>query len=397
MDKTKKGQLNKELELFARAILCVQTEYVDDIEPRSLVYGALRGLLNDLDPHSQFLTPDEHEDLKIETEGRFGGIGVEISVRDRLVTIVTPIEGTPAWSAGIKTNDRIVKINDTLIKNFTLNDTVKILRGAPGTEVVVVVWRENDGKLYTFKIKRALIEIKDIKEAKMLESHIGYIKLAEFRQNTPEELDRILKDFKYQKMEALIFDLRNNPGGLLEEAVQVASRFLPKGTLIVSIKGRDPKKDEVFNADFADAQTKMPVVVLVNGGSASGSEIVAGALQDHKRAVILGEKTFGKGSVQTVFPLDDGSALKITTSRYFTPAGHSIHEKGITPDILAKEDSYCKKPEVNKEEDIDAIFENFEENKIEVVKPESQEKDTQLQRAIDLIKSIMIYRNVEGK
>ena len=399
IDRSKKNETYKELELFAGALTCVQSQYVDEVKPQDLIYGAIAGMINELDPHSQFLTPQEYEDLKIETEGRFGGIGVEIIMKDGLATIVTPIEDTPAWDAGLKTGDRLVKIDDAVIKNLVLSDVVKKLRGKPGTEVVVIAWREKEDKLYTFKIKRAMIEVNDIKEAKLLEPGIGYIRLAEFREDTPQELDRILKEFKDQGAGALVFDLRNNPGGLLDKAVDVAARFLEKGTLIVSIRGRDPGQDEIFNASYGMPDTSMLIVLLVNEGSASGSEIVAGAFQDNKRAIVLGEKTFGKGSVQTVLPLGDGSALKLTTSRYFTPGGKSIHEKGILPDIVVEQpDAQDRAVIQNKDENgLEMVFETIEEKKTSETVPELKQvysDDAQLARAVDLLKSIRIYKGL---
>jgi carboxyl-terminal processing protease len=403
IDRTKKNETYKELEIFADALAYIQTQYADQTKPKDLIYGALSGMVNSLDPHSQFLTPQEYEDLKVETEGKFGGIGVEITIKDNLVTVITPIEGTPAWDAGIETGDRIVKIDDTVIKNFTLSDVVKKLRGKPGTEVNVVIWREKEGKLHSYKIRRSMIEVKDIKESKILEDHIGYLKLVEFTEDTPSELDIALKDLKDKGALELVIDLRNNPGGLLDKAIAVAERFLARGTLIVSIKGRDSKQNAEYRADFKSPDVDMPIVLLVNEGSASGSEIVAGAFKDNRRAIILGEKTFGKGSVQTVLPLRDGSALKLTTSRYYTPKGESIHEKGVEPDILvAQAGPLDGKPEdekIKNEEELEMIFENVEQKK-----PDSQEealqkiysKDAQLSRAVDLLKSIRIYKSLHS-
>ena len=395
MGHNKASDLSKELDLFADGLAIVQTQYVDQKKPKDLIYGAFSGLLNNLDPHSQFLTPQEYEDLKQETVGKFGGIGVEITIKDNLVTIITPMEGTPAWDAGLASNDRIVKIDGVVMKNFTLDEVSKKLRGTPGTMVDIVVWREKDSKLHSFKIKRQMIEVKDIKEARILGDHIGYLRIVEFREGTPADLDKTLRDLKEKGMESLILDLRNNPGGLLDEAIQATERFLPRGTLIVSMKGRDEKQNTEYKSDFRSAETNMPMVVLVNEGSASGSEILAGALQDHKRAILLGTKTFGKGSVQTVFPLSDGSALKLTTSRYFTPSGRSIHEKGIMPDIIVENKELVEKKKGD-EEKLEEIFEGVEEKK-----PETQEdillkigeRDAQLSRAFDLLKSISVYKN----
>lgn len=405
VDRSRKDETYKELELFADALAYVQVQYADETKPQDLIYGALSGMINGLDPHSAFLTPEEFEDLKVETEGKFGGIGVEITIREGLVTVITPIEDTPAWDAGIQTGDRIVKIDDVVIKDFTLSEAVKKLRGKPGTDVAILVWREKESKLLPFKIRRAVIQVKDIKEAKVLEDGVGYIKLVEFRDDTPQELDRALKGLKEQGMDCLVLDLRNNPGGLLDKAVNVAERFLPKGAPVVSVKGRDPKQDTDFVAGFGFADVAMPLVVLVNGGSASGSEIVAGAFQDHKRAIILGEQTFGKGSVQTVIPLRDGSALKLTTSRYITPSGHVIHEKGISPDIVIMAQwPALPKDELDEklkaERELAKIFEGVEETKPDEGQAAMQAlyaKDPQLSRAVDLLKSIKIYRSFEAQ
>jgi carboxyl-terminal processing protease len=391
----KESDTDKEFGLFADALAIVQGQYVDEKKPKDLIYGALSGLLDSLDPHSQFLTPQEYEDLKQDTEGKFGGVGIEITIKDNLVTIITPIEGTPAWDAGLLSNDRIVKIDGVVIKNFTLNEMVKKLRGAPGTEVHIVVWRERDGKLHEFKIKRQMIDIKDIKEVKVVSEHVGYLRLVEFRENTPAELDRALEVLKGKGAESLILDLRNNPGGLLDQAIEVAERFLPRGSLVVSVNGRDEKQNTEYKSEFKSPDLNIPIVVLINEGSASGSEIVAGALQDHKRALLLGTRTFGKGSVQTVFPLSDGSALKLTTSRYFTPSGRSIHEKGIMPDIIVENKVLVEKKKDDKEK-LEEIFEGVEEKKPEskeALSSKIDETDAPLSRALDLLKGWGVYKN----
>ena len=401
IDRSKKNETFKELDLFADALAFIQAQYVDDTKPKDLIYGAMAGMLDRLDPHSQFLMPEEYDELKVETEGKFGGIGIEITIKDSLVTVITPIEDTPAWEAGLQPNDRIVKIDDVVIKNFTLNDAVKKLRGKPGTEVNVVIWRQAENKLHSYKIKRATIVIKDIKEAKILEDHIAYLKLVEFREDTPKELGRALKDLKDQGMDSLVLDLRNNPGGLLDMAIAVSEMFLSKGAVIVSIKGREVKQNAEYRANFKTPYVDMPLIVLVNEGSASGSEIVAGAMQDNKRAIILGATTFGKGSVQTVFPLRDGSALKLTTSRYFTPDGISIHEKGITPDIIvgSKVPVNVVKEAVPEKDTkaYEAIFEGVEDKKTkdEPVLQSLKDvyaSDTTLERAVEILKGIKIYK-----
>ncbi|MGE5280541.1 MAG: S41 family peptidase [Deltaproteobacteria bacterium] len=389
-----KGATYKELELFADALAFVETQYVHEVDPKKLIYGAMAGLLSDLDPHSQFLTPEEYDELKIDTEGKFGGVGVEITMKDNLLTVITPIEGTPAWEAGLQPNDRIVKIDATVVRNFTLNDAVKVLRGKPGSEVQIVAWREKEGKLLTFKMKRAIIQIKDIKEARILEDGIAYLRLVEFREDTPRELDRTLKDFREKGMKSLIVDLRNNPGGLLDQAIDVTKRFLPRGSVLVTVRGRDPEKKESFTSDFSHPDTATPLVLLINEGSASGSEIMAGALRDYKRAVLIGSPSFGKGSIQTVFPLPDGSAMKLTTNYYLTPSGEQIQEKGITPDIVvgappAEEKAAPCAPDVP-----EAIFEKVEPPAQEAAPEPAASSDPALQRAIDLLKSLKVFEKL---
>ncbi len=390
----------KELELFADVLAFVQTQYVKEADPKELIYGAMAGLLSDLDPHSQFMTPDEYNELKIDTEGKFGGVGIEITMKDSLVTVITPIEGTPAWEAGLQPNDRIVKIDDTVIRNFTLNDAVKMLRGKPGTHVEVVVWREKEGNLRSFKIKRAMIKIKDIREARILEEGIAYLKLVEFREETPRELDRVLREFKEDGMVSLIIDLRNNPGGLLDRAIDVTQRFLARGSVLVTIRGRDPEERQAISSTYGRPDTTTPLVLLINEGSASGSEIMAGALRDHKRAVLIGAKSFGKGSIQTVFPLRDGSALKLTTNYYLTPLGEQIQENGITPDIVVSEK--VQEPKLTVSDRLEKIFEKIEPPEEKEGEPAPQEAeppaaaDPVLERAVDLLKSLKVFGNYIG-
>ncbi|MDE2222997.1 MAG: S41 family peptidase, partial [Candidatus Omnitrophica bacterium] len=321
-----KKDLYSQVELFSYALTTVQSQYVDKKSPQDLIYGALRGMLSFLDPHSQFMDPEEYRDLKTETAGKFGGLGVEISMKDDLLTVITPVEDTPAWKAGIKAGDRIVKIGKEVTRDMTLDDAVKRLRGAPGTKVRLTIYREKEGLLKDFTITRQIIRVDDIKEPHLVDDHIGYVRLTEFRENSYNELHRTLEQLRSQGADSLILDLRNNPGGLLEVAVKIAQDFLPAGKTIVSTKGRRPTDDttvvsENKNGDFLN----WPMAVLINEGSASGSEIVAGALRDNKRAVLVGVKSFGKGSVQSVIPMPDGSALRLTTAKYYTPSGVCIN------------------------------------------------------------------------
>lgn len=394
-EKKKKDELLRQVELFSDTLAIIQSDYVDEAKPHDLIYGALKGMLSALDPHSQFMDPQTYNELRADTEGKFGGLGIEITMRDGLLTVVTPLEDTPAWKAGIKANDRIVKINDELTRDMALTDAVKKLRGKPGETVNITVLRESEKKILEFKIVRDIIKIKDIKEALVLEDGIGYVRLVEFRENTPQDMDKALENLKKEGMSALILDLRNNPGGLLDVAVKVTAKFIEKDKLIVSTKGRKASQ----NLEFLSRESKpilgLPMVVLINEGSASGSEIVAGCLQDYKRAIILGVKSFGKGSVQTIIPLGDGSALRLTTSRYFTPLGKQIHGKGVLPDITAEDGKIeltaAQEPHDKKTEE---IFEQIEkkETKPEKTAEFEYKSDNQLMRAVDVLKAIKIYK-----
>ena len=397
MEKKKKDALYRQVELFSDVLAIIQTDYVEEVQPRNLIYGALKGMLSSLDPHSQFMDPDTYNELKVDTEGKFGGLGIEITIKDGLLTVVTPIEDTPAWKAGIKALDRIVKINNELTRDMTLTDAVKRLRGKPGEAVTITILRESEKRLLEFKIVRDVIKIKDIKEARILEDGIGYIRLIEFRENTPRDFELALENLKKDGMNALILDLRNDPGGLLDVAVRVAEKFIQKGKIIVTTKGRKASQNLEFVSRESQAMVDLPMVVLINEGSASGSEIVAASLQDYKRAIILGTKSFGKGSVQTIIPLSDGSALRLTTSKYFTPLGKEIHGKGVIPDIVAEEAKIeiateegqtIKKPQ--------EIFEQIEKkkNKPEEAKSYDYKSDNQLMHAVDVLKAVKIYKEI---
>jgi carboxyl-terminal processing protease len=363
-------------------------------------------MLSALDPHSQFMDPDTYNELKVDTEGKFGGLGIEITLKDNLLTVVTPIEDTPAWKAGIKAKDRIVKINNDLTRDMTLTDAVKKLRGKVGEAVTITVLRESEKKLLEFKIVRGVIKIQDIKGARILDEGIGYIRLVEFRENSAGEMDKALDKLKKAGLNALILDLRNNPGGLLDSAVEISERFLEKGKLIVSTKGRIVSQNMEFTAGYPKPMLDLPMAILINEGSASGSEIVAGAMKDYKRAIIIGVRSFGKGSVQTIVPLSDGSALRLTTSKYFTPSNKLIHGIGIIPDITVEE---VKVPAPDKTEETPGVSDL---NQGKEVKPqdvfdriENKEKkpaegeeldyksDNQLSRAVDVLKGIKIYKD----
>ena len=394
-----KDDLFRQVQLFSDSLAIIQAEYVDEAKPKDLIYGALKGMLSSLDPHSQFMDPDTYNELKVETEGQFGGLGIEITIKDSLLTVVTPIEDTPAWKAGVKSGDRIVKIENELTREMTLGDAVKKMRGKPGEAVNITVLRESEKKILEFKIVRDIIKIKDIKEAKILEEGIGYIRLVEFSEKTVKDINVALENLSKDGMSAFILDLRNNPGGLLDVAVKVAERFIQNGKLIVYTKGRRPTQNLEFLSRSTHPILNLPMAVLINEGSASGSEIVAGSLQDYKRAIIVGTKSFGKGSVQTVIPLSDGSALRLTTSKYFTPSGKVIHGNGVKPDIVVE----AGEVKLSKAEDLKALQpqEIFEEvEKKEKVASEEKEPDyktdNQLIRAVDILKAIRIYKDIKN-
>ncbi len=323
-----------ELKTFSEVFEKIKTDYVEPIDDSTLLENAIRGMLTGLDPHSTYLDPEAYKELKVGTTGEFGGLGIEVGMEDGFVKVITPIDDTPAQLAGIKTGDLIVRINETPVKGLSLGDAVELMRGKPGTDVVLTVVREGEEKPLKFTLTRAIIQVKGVK-FRTLEPGFGYIRIAQFQVHTGENvMDAIssLKKANDNELKGLVLDLRNNPGGVLSAAVSVSDAFLEEG-LIVYTEGRVKDSEFKFKATPTDMLKGAPLVVLVNSGSASASEIVAGALQDHQRAIIMGELTFGKGSVQTILPMKSGSALKLTTARYYTPSGRSIQAEGITPDI----------------------------------------------------------------
>ncbi len=399
-EKKNKDELYRQVELFSDSLAIIQTDYVDETKPKDLIYGSLKGMLSSLDPHSVFMDPETYNsELKVETEGKFGGIGIELTIKDGLLTIITPIEDTPAWKAGLKSGDRILKIDNDLTRDITLTDAVKKMRGKPGEPVHLIILRESEKKLLDFKILRDIIKIKDIKEARILEDGIGYIRLVQFSENTGQEINIALDKLTREKMSALILDLRNNRGGVLDSAVDVSAKFIENGKVIVSIKGRKVPKEAEFISRGKNPILDLPMAVLVNEGSASASEIVAGCLQDYKRAIIIGTKSFGKGSVQTVFPLSDGSVLKLTTGKFFTPLGKVIHDKGVEPDIVVEQEKIVTKEANKDEQNFEEIFDELEkkdkETKKEPAKEEKQfdyKSDNQLTRAVDILKAVKLYK-----
>lgn len=383
----------EELRAFADVFNAVKQGYVEPVEDRKLITQAISGMLSGLDPHSAYLDADAFKDLQVGTQGEFGGLGIEVGMEDGFVKVISPIEDTPAFRAGIKAGDLIVKLDDTPVKGMTLSDAVKRMRGKPNTEITLTVARKGETKPLIVKIVREVIKVQSVK-SKMIEPGYGYVRVVQFQENTGRYLvDHLTKLYKDGALKGLVLDLRNDPGGLLHGAVGVSAAFLKPGALVVSTDGRteDAKRKYTANpedylrgssSDFLkglpEGVKKVPMVVLVNGGSASASEIVAGALQDHRRAVVMGTQTFGKGSVQTILPLNNNSAIKLTTARYYTPSGRSIQAKGIEPDIVVEELPGTQTAQRVREADLVGHLEN-DKDKAAGTKPKAPVEDADRQ------------------
>jgi len=404
-------EVYKSIEIFSEVLRKIEKSYVEDTDAKELIYGAIKGLVGTLDPHSFFMSPEEYKELMIETKGSFTGVGIEITIRNNVLTVVSPIEGTPAFKAGIRAGDQIIMIGDKSTKDLSIMGAVKLIRGPKGSKVELTIRREGLEKPIDFQITRDVIPIRSVRSS-FLPFDIGYIRVSNFQSNTGQELSKALKEMEdKRKLKGLILDLRNNPGGLLSQAIEVADEFLDSG-LIVSIKGRD-KKEEKSIAHKNTRSRRYPMIVLVNEGSASAAEIVAGALQDNKKALVLGTSTFGKGSVQTLLPLSDGSGLRLTTALYYTPSGRSIQASGIEPDIEVafippKEKPKVKEHKTIKEKDLEGhIEEKTPELKREEEKgispdersriQERMDKDNQLKRAVQILQSWNIFSKIEGR
>ena len=324
----------EELRTFSDVFGRIKNDYVESVEDKELLENAIRGMLTGLDPHSSYLDVEQFKELQVGTTGQFGGLGIEVGMENGFVKVIAPIDDTPAQRAGIQAGDLVIRLDDTPVKGMSLNDAVKVMRGEPGTDIELTIVREGLDKPFQVTITRDIIKVRSVKR-RTLEPGYGYLRISQFQSKTADYLEDAIRDLKKENddnLKGLVLDLRNNPGGVLNGAVAVSDAFLTKG-LIVYTEGRIDDSRLRFNATPDDLLDGKPIVVLVNQGSASASEIVAGALQDHKRAIILGSQTFGKGSVQTILPLSGGTALKLTTARYFTPSGRSIQAEGITPDI----------------------------------------------------------------
>ena len=399
----------EELQTFTDVMSRIKQDYVEPVKDKKLLEDSIRGMLAGLDPHSAYLSPEEFKELRIGTTGQFGGLGIEVTMEGGLVKVVAPIDDTPASRAGIKAGDLIIRIDDKPVKGLSLNDAVKLMRGKPGTDIKLTIVREGEPETIEMTITREIIRTKSVK-SRSLEPGFGYVRISSFQSRTATDLLKAISELQDKEtLKGLVLDLRNNPGGVLNGAVGVSDAFLDDG-LIVYTKGRVADSNMKYTATPGDALNGKPLVVLVNGGSASASEIVAGALQDHKRAIIMGRKTFGKGSVQTIQELRNGGAVKLTTARYFTPSGRSIQAQGIEPDIKLRAIKLAKLnedgPKALKEKDLERHLANpngeseakpdkEEEAKkqaeeIDRVETELSQKDYQLYEALTLLKGLSI-------
>ncbi|TAL27200.1 MAG: S41 family peptidase [Nitrospirae bacterium] len=404
------GEGYEELKIFTEVLSIVKRNYVEDVKIKDMIYGAIKGMLNSLDPHSGFMPPEAYKEMQVDTKGEFGGVGIQIGVKEGALTVIAPIEDTPADKAGIKAGDKIIKISGESTRDMSLHDAVGKMRGQKGTAVVLTIMREGWKETKDFTIVRDIIKVKSVK-AKVLEDKIGHVKINQFQEKTASDLDSALSKILKEGATSLILDLRNNPGGLLNSAVEVSGQFLPPGKVVVFIKGRTGERTDYRTQNEGavepieekhKALRTMPMIVLVNQGSASASEIVAGALKDWNRAVVLGVQTFGKGSVQSVIPLSDGSGLRLTTARYYTPKGISIQSTGIVPDIVVKleQKGNGKEHPVVREKDLERHLKNDQSDE-KTKEPEemapieiSEKDDVQLQRAIDLLKSWKVLKEL---
>jgi carboxyl-terminal processing protease len=391
-----KNNLIQQMDLFVRVLEKVRQEYVDGekVTYQELIYGALKGMLSTLDPHSEFMEPAKYDDLRDDTEGSYGGVGLVISLRDNVLTVVSPMEDTPAFNAGVLSGDKVIRIDGRSTEKMTLSDAVKRLKGEAGTTVRITISRPSLPQPKEITLTRAVIKLDTVKDIDghrnfpLSENKIGYIRLVQFGEQTARDLQDALRKLRKEGMEGLVLDLRNNPGGLLDQAVSVCEFFMKRGELIVSTEGRGPQADAKYVSKGRDLYPDLQIVVLVNGGSASASEIVAGCLQDRGRAFVMGEQTFGKGSVQSIMPLQDGSALRLTTARYYTPSHKVIHEKGITPDSIVPMSA----------EEEEALFLKRVPGGVDSLDEERREqvmnaRDVQLDRAMDFLKGMLLFRD----
>src|SRR5213082_1874600 len=380
-----------QIAVFAKAIQLLRQDYVDGNKTsyHDLVYAAMKGMLASLDPHSQFMEPDDFRDMQDDTRSRFNGLGIEVSTKNGVLTVVTPMEDTPAAKAGILAGNQILKINGTPTEKLELQQAVNLLRGKPEQKATLTILRPSTKEVKDYVLERAEVKVQSVKNAHLIDGgltgpfKVGYIRIVQFNEPTAEELAKALDDLQKRGMQALILDLRNNPGGLLNSAVDVCGQFLPPNTAVVSTQGRVASQEREYTTSAASKERpKFPLAVLVNEGSASGAEIVSGALKDLKRAIIVGETTFGKGSVQNVMQLPDGSALRFTTAKYYTPGKQVIHGNGVTPTIAVP---------MTAEQERALFASRNADPKVEDEKIQVRSRDPQLLRAIDALKGVMIY------
>jgi len=381
-----------ELRTFSEVFATIKNHYVEPVDDKELLENAVRGMLTGLDPHSSYLDEADFTDLKVGTSGEFGGLGIEVGMEDGFVKVISPIDDTPAQRAGVQAGDLIIRLDDTPVKGLSLKDAVDIMRGKPGTKILLTIVREGDIKPLKIEITRDIIKVASVKE-KLLNKHYAYIRITQFQSNTGENVQDAIEKLKNESndsLQGMILDLRNNPGGVLGASVDVADSFLTSGRIVYT-EGRSQNTEVNYNATPGDILDGLPIVVLINVGSASASEIVAGALQDHKRAIIMGTRSFGKGSVQTVVPLKDGNALKLTTARYYTPSGRSIQAEGIEPDVILDNMKLAAIEEADfkpiKEVNLTGHLDNSDANKATETKSDEENETTEKQARADLARS----------
>ncbi|MEA2014308.1 MAG: S41 family peptidase [Thermodesulfobacteriota bacterium] len=391
----------KNLKLFNEVLQLVEKNYVEEVDSKEVINSAINGMIKSLDPHSAFMTAEQFCDLTVNTKGAFSGLGIVITMQDNMIVVVSPIEDKPAFLAGVKAGDKIIKINGKMIKDFSIMDVVHRLRGKKGTKIAITIIRDGEEAPIDFEIVRDIIEIKSVKQKKY-SGDIGYIRISNFQETTADELNKAIEEIRAGDvyLKGIILDLRSNPGGLLDQSIRVADAFLKAG-VIVSSRGRTKGSESVYEARYDGNEPECPIIILINGGTASAAEIVSGALHDNKRAILLGTRTFGKGSVQTVVPLKDGSALKLTIARYYTPDEKSIQAKGIMPDVVVE---YTKPVAVDKgkrkelrEKDLKGHIEAEKEQKGDDKADKEMDdfrKDNQLKSAIDLLRSWDFFREI---
>ena len=398
----------EEIHRLNNAFETIKGSYVDEMDDKELINAAIRGMISDLDPHSAYLEPIAYKNLRTSTSGKFGGLGIEVTMENGFVKVVSPIDDTPAFKAGVKAGDLIIRLDELSVKGMSLKEAVDIMRGEPGTDIELTIVRENEGKPIEITITRDIIQITSVR-SEMLEDNIVYIRISQFQEPTSRQMYEKIKQYQQKngRINGLILDLRNNPGGVLSGAIDVAGAFLDE-KVVVKTKGRIRNSSEIFKANPGDLLPNTPIIVLINGGSASASEIVAGALQDHRRAIIMGQKSFGKGSVQTVIPLSKKYAMKITTSRYYTPNDRAIQAEGVTPDIGIPIVKVTPVEQIQrfKEKDLSGHLENepsddaqktTTSNKNTIIKPDTLinadsiiEKDYELSQAINTLKALAL-------